>query len=79
MGNRSDDLRERLMATFRPEAEEHLGVIGNHLVALERGLPSEAAAQALETVFRATHTLKGAARSVGLEEVERLCRVSSRR
>jgi two-component system, chemotaxis family, sensor kinase CheA len=73
MGNRSDDLRDRLMATFRPEAEEHLGVIGNQLIALERGTPSETAAEAVEAVFRATHTLKGAARSVGLEEVERLC------
>jgi two-component system chemotaxis sensor kinase CheA len=67
------DLRSRLMATFAAEAEEHLQAIGGHLVALEQGLPAERLGEAVEAAFRAVHTLKGAARSVGLGEMESLC------
>ncbi len=70
---RSEGLRLRLMATFRQEAEEHLRVLSCHLTALEQGLAPDEAAQAVEAAFRATHTLKGAARSVSLGDVEGLC------
>lgn len=73
MGTRSEERRERLMATFHQEAAEHLRTITDQLVALERGLPAHEAAQTVELVFRATHTLKGASRSVGIESVERVC------
>lgn len=39
MANKKDDLRTRLMATFRVEAEEHLQALGTNLMALERGVP----------------------------------------
>jgi two-component system chemotaxis sensor kinase CheA len=58
------------MATFREEAEEHLRTLSGNLTALEEG-PADA--EAVEAAFRATHTLKGAARSVGLAGVEGLC------
>jgi two-component system, chemotaxis family, sensor kinase CheA len=67
------DLRARLMATFKVEAEEHLQAIGGHLLALERGLPPDQLGETVEAAFRAVHTLKGAARSVGLTEMERRC------
>jgi len=73
MGLRENELRARLRATFEREAEEHLGTIGVQLAALEGGLPAGPAAEAVEEAFRAMHTLKGAARSVGLEDVERVC------
>jgi two-component system, chemotaxis family, sensor kinase CheA len=58
------------MATFREEAEEHLRTLSGNLTALEES-PTDA--DAIEGAFRATHTLKGAARSVGLADVEGLC------
>ena len=73
MANRKDDLKARLLATFRVEAEEHLQAITAHLLALERGLPPAEAREAVEAAFREVHTLKGAARSVSLMDVEALC------
>jgi two-component system, chemotaxis family, sensor kinase CheA len=58
------------MATFREEAEEHLRTLSRNLTALEES-PTDA--EAIEAAFRATHTLKGAARSVGLADVESRC------
>lgn len=75
-----DAMRARLLATFRVEAAEHLEAIRATLGALERRAdtpgghrPDEGRHAELETAFRIVHTLKGAARSVGLLEVERLC------
>lgn len=67
------DLRARLLSTFRVEAEEHLHTITEHLLALDRGLSPAEVPSAVEGTFRALHTLKGAARSVSLKEVESLC------
>ena len=66
-------LRERLLATFRVEADEHVLTLTSNLTELERGLPPERAGEVVEATFRAMHTLKGAARSVGLMELESLC------
>src|SRR5581483_6821175 len=71
MPKRGNDLQSRLLATFRAEAREHLEAIGNRLLALEGGLSGEGARVAAEEIFRVFHTLKGAARSVNLMEVER--------
>jgi len=70
---RSGELQARLTATFRQEAEEHLRFLSGNLTTLEEGLPAAAHAAAVEAAFRATHTLKGAARSVGLGDVESRC------
>ncbi len=69
-----DDVKARLLATFRAEADEHIRAITAHLTALERGLfsPTETGA-ALEATFREVHTLKGAARSVSLKDIEAVC------
>ena len=73
MARRNGDIRARLLATFRVEAEEHLQAIAANLSALERGLPPAEAREVVEAAFREMHTLKGAARSVGLMEVEAVC------
>jgi two-component system, chemotaxis family, sensor kinase CheA len=73
MVNKNDELRARLLATFRVEAEEHLQVLTTNLLALGRGLSPSEAPKVIEVSFREMHTLKGAARSVGLLEVEALC------
>ena len=67
------DIKERLLATFRVEAEEHLQAITANLVALSKDLPVADVQALIEATFREAHTLKGAARSVSLMEVEALC------
>ncbi|GAM10259.1 gliding motility regulatory protein [Geobacter sp. OR-1] len=63
---------EHLLATFRVEADEHLRKIFSGLVELEKAAP-EQRTEIVETVFRESHSLKGAARSVNLDDVEALC------
>src|SRR5579859_5691879 len=57
----SDDLLRELLATFAVEAQEHLQAINQNLLALEKS------AELLAEIFRAAHSLKGAARAVNLE------------
>ncbi len=71
--SRKDDIRARLLATFRVEADEHLQTITTNLLALDHGLPPTETREVIEVTFREMHTLKGAARSVSLREVEALC------
>ena len=71
--NKKNDIKARLLATFRVEAEEHLQAITANLLALDRGLPPAEASGLVEATFREVHTLKGAARSVSLMDVEALC------
>lgn len=71
--NRNQEIKARLLATFRVEAEEHLQAITANLLALEGELPPEQVRQVVEATFRETHTLKGAARSVSLMDVEAIC------
>ncbi|HEV8662080.1 MAG TPA: response regulator [Candidatus Methylomirabilis sp.] len=73
MAGKNQDIKARLLATFRVEAEEHLQAITANLLALDRGLPPAEASGLVEATFREVHTLKGAARSVSLMDVEALC------
>ncbi|MDA0164820.1 response regulator [Solirubrobacter ginsenosidimutans] len=63
----------RLLATFAVEADEHLVALRRHLLELSAERPEEEARALVESTFRDMHTLKGAARSVGQRDVERLC------
>lgn len=69
-------VRERLLAIFRVEAREHLQEMVTPLLALQRGEDAAQTKQAVERLFRAFHTLKGAARSVGMEAVEAPCQAA---
>jgi two-component system, chemotaxis family, sensor kinase CheA len=62
-----------LRATFKVEAAEHLQTIGTGLLEMERSAAPAEQAQLIETVFRAAHSLKGAARAVDFTEIESLC------
>jgi chemosensory pili system protein ChpA (sensor histidine kinase/response regulator) len=55
-----------VLGYFGPEADEHLETISSSLLALERGGRNEAE---LANLFRAVHTLKGAAYTVGCAPV----------
>lgn len=72
MADRAAALRARLLATFRLEAAEHLRAIGIELNAIAVDPPNEGPTR-LENLFRAMHTLKGAARSVGITDFENAC------
>jgi two-component system, chemotaxis family, sensor kinase CheA len=62
-----------LRATFKVEAAEHLQAIGTGLLELEKAPVPAEQLQLIETVFRAAHSLKGAARAVGFTDVESFC------
>jgi len=68
-----EEFLRRLRATFRVEAAEHLQDIGAGLLELEKATAPEQQLQLIETVFRAAHSLKGAARAVNSIETESLC------
>ena len=68
-----DEFLQSLRATFKIEAEEHLQVITAGLLELEKTHGAEEQRPVIEAVFRAAHSLKGAARAVNLSEVESVC------
>jgi len=69
-----DDFLAQLLDTFRGEAHEHLSAMAAGLLILEQSeTPREEYETTIEQVFRETHSLKGAARAVGLREIENLC------
>ena len=73
MTKKKEDFLKRLLATFRVEAEEHLRVITSGLLELEKRPRSSKSRKILEKVFREAHSLKGAARSVDLRDIEAIC------
>jgi len=68
-----EEFLRSLRATFKVEAAEHLQDIGTGLLELEKAAAPEEQQQLIETVFRAAHSLKGAARAVNFTEIESLC------
>ncbi len=64
---------KRLLATFKVEAGEHIAAISSGLIELEANPSPDRTAQVIEAVFRETHSMKGAARSVNLEDIEAVC------
>jgi two-component system, chemotaxis family, sensor kinase CheA len=66
------EFQKRLLATFRDETREHLASISDGLLALEKAAEPEKQQAILETVFREAHSLKGAARAVGVSDIESL-------
>ena len=68
-----DNLLRRLLATFKGEAREHIDAIAAGLLALERTTTPEAQSSVLDATFRAAHSLKGAARTVNVRDIEAVC------
>lgn len=73
MDEREKAFQKRLLATFRIEAAEHVQAISSGLLRLESAQAPAERADVIETVFRAAHSLKGAARAVGLADIEAIC------
>ncbi len=63
----------RLRATFRVEAAEHLQTVATGLIAIEKSADAGARQPLVEQVFRAAHSLKGAARAVDFTDIETAC------
>ncbi|MHB2025070.1 MAG: hybrid sensor histidine kinase/response regulator [Elusimicrobiota bacterium] len=75
MDSPENGFAKKLLLTFRVEADEHIRNIASGLLELERSLSSQTfpRPEALETTFRAAHSLKGASHAVHLEAVEAVC------
>src|SRR5258705_12911187 len=73
MATKNEEFLKRLIAMFRVEAEEHLDLITAGLLDLEKTLAVNGQMTIVENIFREAHSLKGAARSVKMTEVEACC------
>jgi two-component system chemotaxis sensor kinase CheA len=73
MSSKNQDIKARLLGTFKIEAQEHLDVLAANLLTLHGGVLPKQVPELIEATFREIHTLKGAARSVSLRNVENLC------
>jgi chemotaxis protein histidine kinase CheA len=69
------EFREKIIDCFRTELAGHLKTLDSGLTAVEAGnLQGEELTNVLHTTYRAAHTLKGAARTVGVTIVEQMAR-----
>ncbi len=73
MDEQDGEFLKRLRGTFRLEADEHLRAISAGLIELEKMTESVQRGEAIEGIFREAHSLKGAARSVNLKDIESIC------
>jgi len=73
MSGVEEELLRALRATFKVEAAEHLQAIGAGLMELEKAAAPPEQMRLIETVFRAAHSLKGAARAVSFGGIEAQC------
>src|SRR4051812_44386023 len=67
------ELLRQLLATFLDELQEHVHTLNAELLALEKEPDAVDAPDRLQKLFRAAHSLKGAARSVNVPLLERTC------
>lgn len=73
MINGINDFMKQLLSTFKVEAEEHVQALAEGLVELEKREGSPNHEEIIERIFRESHSLKGAARSVSISEIEKVC------
>jgi len=67
------ELLKKLREAFSGEAEERLASMSSGLLELEKTSEPDKQRPILEVVFREAHSLKGAARSVNLVDIETIC------
>ncbi len=72
MDLQDEEFLARLLATFGEEAADHVQAIIAGILVIEQD-SSRSQQSEIEPVYRATHSLKGAARAVGLKDIETLC------
>jgi two-component system, chemotaxis family, sensor kinase CheA len=71
---KASELREQLLKSFRAELVEHIQTMTSGLLAIEQAFAKKEAPEQenLHTTFRAAHSLKGAARAMGVITIEQL-------
>ena len=67
------ELIKRLLAIFVVELQDHLRLFNEQLLALEQRAPDLNKAEAINTLFRSVHSMKGAARSVDALRLGMVC------
>lgn len=72
MASTNDDFIKELREDFKIEAVEHIQVLSDLLLRLEKDAGKEQKGL-IEVVFREIHSLKGASRAVNLLHIEQLC------
>lgn len=70
---RNEDFMRQLRATFRVEAAEHLHAMAEGLEQLAAAPDAQGRAPLIESIFRAAHSLKGAARAADFIDIEGVC------
>ncbi len=73
MDIQEEEFLRHIQATFIEESEEHFQTISEGLIQLEKSHKTKKSTGIIETIFRAAHSLKGAARSVDRRDVEKIC------
>ena len=74
MDSRDSDFFKELISVFKIESNEHLNAIKNGLDEIENSsTDGNALVEVIEGVHRAAHSLKGAARTIGLTDIEPIC------
>jgi two-component system chemotaxis sensor kinase CheA len=73
MDTTDSEFLKRIQATFQVEAVEQLTSFSAGLIDMEQTQPGEKLSGLIETLFRRVHSLKGAARSVGQQDIESVC------
>lgn len=74
MDSRESDFFKELISVFKIESEEHLNAIKEGLDQIEKSDSDESTlVDVIESVHRAAHSLKGAARTIGLVDIEPIC------
>lgn len=66
------DLKKTLLNIFKQEASERLLSMSNCIIAVESKGPGESSSDILKVIYREAHSIKGAARSIGLVGIETL-------
>ncbi len=73
MNTQDEELHKQLIETFKIEAREHINAIGSGLINLEKSNTVVKTEAQIEIIYRAAHSMKGAARAVNLRDIERTC------
>jgi len=76
MNKKEDAFRKRLLSTFKVEAQDHLKTLTSGLIELEKQPPPDVQVETLETIYRSSHSLKGAARAVNVGDIEAICQAA---
>lgn len=72
MERKDEDILQKLLPMFKIEALDHLKIISSGLIEIEKTEPGKQA-EIVENIYRESHSLKGAARSVNLSQVVAIC------